>query len=63
MDIEKEKAEIIITLRDIEDDARTLIERCGKARAELPFVKTVNDLREYADRHDFECGMRHIRLF
>ena len=63
MDVERAKETIIIVLRRVEDEARTLIERCANARADLPFVQTEADLMEYADKHDLEEGFKHIELF
>ena len=63
MDVEKKKDEIIMLLRAVEDEAKTLIRRCGEARACLPFVRTESELLEYADRHDLEKGFKHIEMF
>ena len=63
MDIEKRKDEVIIALRELEDEARTLIFRIANARGDLYSVKTEEDLRKYAATHDLEEGFKHIELF
>ena len=63
MDIEKKKEELFILLRNIEDEATTLIYRVANARADLYRVKTEEDAREYDATHDLEEGFKHIELF
>lgn len=63
MDIEKQKDEIIILLRKIEDEARQLMFRIGNARGDLHLVKTEEDLLNYCKSHDLEEGFKHIELF
>ena len=63
MDIEKRKDEVIIALRELEDEVRTLLFRIANARGDLHLVKTEDDLRKYAATHDLEEGFKHIELF
>lgn len=63
MYIEQKKEEILITLRNLEDEARQLIFRCATARGDLYSVKTEEDLQKYYDSHDLEYGFKHIELF
>lgn len=63
MNIETIKDEVLITLRNVEDEARQLIFRCANARGDLYSVKTEEDLQKYCDSHDLEYGFKHIGLF
>ena len=63
MDIEKRKDEVIVALRELEDEVRTLLFRIANARGDLHLVKTEDDLVKFAESHILEEGFKHIELF
>ena len=63
VNIEQKKDEIIIMLRNLEDEANQLIFRCANAREGLRAIKTEDDLHKYCDTYDLEKGFKYIRLF
>ena len=62
MDVEYTKDKVLVALRDLEDEARILIDRIAKARCDLGRVKTEADLCAYADDCDLEAGLKYISL-
>ena len=63
MDVEYVKDKMLVALRDLEDEARILIDRIAKARCDLGRVKTEEDARKFDETHDLEEGFERIRLF
>ena len=63
MDVEFRRDELLIALRNLEGEARELIDRIAKARADLERVKTEEDARKFDETHDLEEGFEIIRLF
>lgn len=63
MDVELRKDKLLVNLRDLEGEARELIDRIAKARADLGRVKTEEDARKFDETHDLEEGFKQIRLF
>lgn len=63
MDIEKRKNEMLAILAELDTEIQTLSDRIAKAREDLVNVYTVDDAKRFNENHDFEKGLKHIRLF
>lgn len=63
MKVEEHKKELINSLNEVENEAKTLLERIEKARAELQNVKTHEDMDKFCEANDIEEGFKHIELF
>lgn len=63
MDLEAEKKEFVDYLNEIENEARTLINRIEKLKSELQNVKTQEDIDRFNAENDMGNGFKHIELF
>lgn len=63
MDIEKKKIEILTVLKEIESDCEKLMRGVKRAKEDLEYVQTVDQLKIYAMVHELDYGLTHIELF
>lgn len=63
MDFESEKIEFMDFFNEVENEAKTLIERIEKMKSKLQNVKTQEDIDSFNAENDIGEGFEHLMVF
>ena len=63
MYIDIRKQELLVTLHQLEQEAKLLLERIPQFREDLLKVKTEEDANAFDESHNLEQDLKHISLF
>ena len=63
MNVDLRKQEMLIELKQLEEECKLLLERIETYRVDLSKVETEEDAKTFDVTHDLEDGLDIIRLF
>lgn len=63
IDVNAAKRMILISLAELEEDCKILLERVDQYRRDLQNVQSEEDAIRFDSSHDIEAGLHRVRLF